>query len=111
MLNKIEASTNKHYVEEFKENGQSYQSSYSYITDIYFKPLAILNLPYIEDDGFLNKELKENLTRLGVCLFYYASCGDRFGLFYLKIYYTFSKRNKSEDNRNTSGQTKSTDPY
>jgi len=69
MLNKIEASTNKHYVEEFKENGQSYQSSYSYITDIYFKPLAILNLPYIEDDGFLNKELKENLTRLGYAYF------------------------------------------
>lgn len=69
VLNKIEASTNKHYVEEFKENGQSYQSSYSYITDIYFKPLAILNLPYIEDDGFLNKELKENLTRLGYAYF------------------------------------------
>ena len=65
VINKLESSSNKHYVEEFKEDGQSYQSSYSYITDIYFKPLAILNLPYIEDDGFLNKELKENLTRLG----------------------------------------------
>lgn len=69
ILSKLEGSSNKHYVEEFKENGQSYQSSYSYITDLYFKPLAILNLPYIEDDGFLNKELKENLTRLGYAYF------------------------------------------
>ncbi len=61
----LETSPNKHYVEEFKEDGQNYQSSYTYITDSYFKPLAILNLPYIEDDGFLNKELKEYLTRLG----------------------------------------------
>ncbi|PKA82844.1 HAMP domain-containing protein [Ulvibacter sp. MAR_2010_11] len=61
----LESAPNHHYVEEFKEDEQNYQSSYSYITDSYFKPLAILNLPYIEDDGFLNKELKENLTRLG----------------------------------------------
>lgn len=69
VINNLESSSYKHYVEEFKEDGQNYQSSYSYITDIYFKPLAILNLPYIEDDGFLNKELKENLTRLGYAYF------------------------------------------
>ena len=65
IMDALEASSNKHFVEQFKEDGQEYQSSYSFITDSYFKPLAILNLPYIEDDGFLNKELKENLTRLG----------------------------------------------
>ncbi len=28
--------------------------------------MAILNLPYIEDDGFIKKELKQNLSRLGM---------------------------------------------
>ena len=30
-----------------------------------FKNLAILNLPYLENDDFLNKELNEFLMRLG----------------------------------------------
>ena len=47
------------------ENGQTFQSSYSYITDEKFKNLAILNLPYLENDDFLNKELNEFLLRLG----------------------------------------------
>ncbi|MFC7356274.1 sensor histidine kinase [Jejudonia soesokkakensis] len=66
VMEALESSADKHYVEEFEEDGQKYQSSYSYITDSYFKPLAILNLPYIEDDDFINKELKESLTRLGI---------------------------------------------
>ena len=63
ILTHIENSPNKSYVYSFEEDGQEYQSSYSYITDASFKPLAIMNLPYIEDDGFMNKELNENLKR------------------------------------------------
>ncbi len=59
-------SRDKHFIEQFEEDGLRYQSSYSYLTDGQFKPLAILNLPYIEDDDFINKELVENLQRLGV---------------------------------------------
>jgi signal transduction histidine kinase len=66
VLKELESRSNKTYVEQFSEEGQNYQSSYSIITDQYFKPLAILNLPYIEDDGFMNKELKESLSRLGL---------------------------------------------
>jgi len=66
ILTALELSGTKNYVEEFREEGQNYRSSYTYITDQYFKPLAILNLPYIEDDGFINKELKESLSRLGL---------------------------------------------
>ncbi len=66
ILDTIENARDKHFVREFEEDGQRYQSSYTYITDKYFKPLAILNLPYIEDDGFIKKELKENLSRLGL---------------------------------------------
>ncbi len=66
VLRAIENSPNKSYVYSFEEDGQEYQSSYSYLTDASFKPLAILNLPYIEDDGFINKELRENIKRTAV---------------------------------------------
>ncbi|MFK5982049.1 MAG: ATP-binding protein [Flavobacteriaceae bacterium] len=65
-LKGLKGSRNKHFVKKFKEGDFVYQSSFSYITDSHFKPIAILNLPYFEDDEFLNKELKEYLGRLGV---------------------------------------------
>lgn len=70
VLDTLRSLADKQYVVEFEENGQQYQSSYTYITDLSFKPLAILNLPYIEDDGFINKELRESLTRLGIAYFF-----------------------------------------
>ncbi len=69
-LRELQDSPTKSYIKEFEENGQKYQSSYTYITDSYFKPLAILNLPYIEDDGFINNELTEYLYRLGIAYFF-----------------------------------------
>lgn len=64
ILQKLQHSPSKSYIVEFKENGQQFQSSYTYITDNYFKPLAILNLPYIEDDNFIADELTQFLYRL-----------------------------------------------
>jgi len=69
-LESLQNSPTKSYIKEFEEDGQKYQSSYTYITDSYFKPLAILNLPYIEDDGFITKELTDYLYRLGVAYFF-----------------------------------------
>lgn len=66
ILAQIENAPDKNYIRTFEEDGQTYQSSYSYITDASFKPLAILNLPYIEDDGFIKKELQENIKRVGI---------------------------------------------
>lgn len=66
VMDALQNSRDKRFIEKFEENGLQYQSSYTYITDSQFKPLAILNLPYIEDDDFINKELAENLKRLGV---------------------------------------------
>jgi len=63
-LAQLENSENKKYVQYYKEGGVKYQSSYTYITDTYFKPLAILNLPKIEDDGFIDMQLKDFLTIL-----------------------------------------------
>jgi two-component system nitrogen regulation sensor histidine kinase NtrY len=69
-LDELKQSAAKSFTEEFEEDGQEYRSSYTYITDSHFKPLAILNLPLIEDDGFIKKELRENLSRLGIAYFF-----------------------------------------
>jgi signal transduction histidine kinase len=65
VLNKLANTLEHRYVFKNQENGQTFQSSYSFITDEKFKNLAILNLPYLENDDFLNRELKEFLIRLG----------------------------------------------
>src|SRR5690554_292278 len=66
VMEALQNSPTRSYIKEFVENGQKYQSSYTYITDNYFKPLAILNLPYIEDDNFISDELTQYLYRLSV---------------------------------------------
>lgn len=65
ILNTLSNTLEHRYVVKNKEAGQTFQSSYTYITDEKFKNLAILNLPYLENDDFFNKELKEFLLRLG----------------------------------------------
>lgn len=65
ILNQLSNTAEHRYVIKNQENGQTFQSSYSYITDAKFKNLAILNLPYLENDDFLNRELNEFLLRLG----------------------------------------------
>jgi signal transduction histidine kinase len=69
-LDALKQSATKSFTEEFEDEGQEYRSSYTYIADSHFKPLAILNLPLIEDDGFIKKELRENLSRLGIAYFF-----------------------------------------
>ena len=90
ILNKLSESheslnelSERRYVQKRFEGNKIYQSSFTYITDHKFKPLAILNLPYIEDDNFLDEELNEFLERLsyayllmlilGVLLAYFLS--------------------------------------
>lgn len=58
ILNRLENSTDKRVVVDFKLDGQRYQSLYTYISDAYFKPIGIVNIPFIEDDGFLDANLK-----------------------------------------------------
>jgi len=56
----------EHLVQSFKREGEDYQSSYSYLRSDTFEPIAIVHLPYIADDGFMAKELNENLMRMSV---------------------------------------------
>ncbi|PIB28611.1 sensor histidine kinase [Maribacter sp. 4G9] len=65
ILNQLETSVDKRYVERNKAAGDQYQASYTYIADRHFKPIGILNLPYFEDNSFNDKELNEFLARLG----------------------------------------------
>ncbi|MFK5973057.1 MAG: ATP-binding protein [Flavobacteriaceae bacterium] len=65
VLNNLETSVNKRYVEENSVAGDKYKASYTYINDNKYKPIGILNLPYFEDNSFSDMELREILIRLG----------------------------------------------
>ena len=64
ILEAIDRSPDKRYVEKHFDKDNEYQSSYSYVYDKKFKPIAILNLPYLADSTFYKKELKEFLSNL-----------------------------------------------
>ena len=60
----VQSSIEKRYVDIKNNNGKKNRSSYSLIKDDKFKPLGILNLPYVEDNGHYQKELQNFLVRL-----------------------------------------------
>lgn len=64
ILEKLSTSSVKRVLRHTTKNGKKFQSSYTYITDNKFKPLAILNLPYLEDDYFITRDLRNFLMRL-----------------------------------------------
>ena len=65
ILNTLTNTLEHRYVEKRLQDGETYRYSYSYIKDLKEKPLAIVKLPYLENDNFLSKELNEFLERLG----------------------------------------------
>ena len=69
IINLIDQSPDKRYVIKHESKNGEYQSSYSYIYDRRFKPIAILNLPYLADSTFYKKELWEFLKNLGTIYF------------------------------------------
>ena len=64
VLGLIQSSIDKRYVDVKTIDGKKYRASFSQIKDLKFKPLGILNLPYIQDDGFYERELRNFLIRL-----------------------------------------------
>ena len=64
ILKLVQSSVEKRYVNIKNINGVKNRSAYSQIKDEKFKPLGILNIPYVEDDGFYEEELKQFLLRL-----------------------------------------------
>ncbi len=65
----LQGTIDKKYVEFTKIGGLPYRSSYSYIKDNKFKPLAILNLPYEEDTEFYDNEINNFLIRFSQVYF------------------------------------------
>ena len=63
ILKVLRSTAEKRYVDLKVMDGKRFRSSYSYIKDTKFKPLGILNLPYIEDDGYYEKETNNFLIR------------------------------------------------
>lgn len=64
ILKMLMSSIEKRYVDVVTIEDKKYRSSYSVIKDLKFKPLGVLNLPYIEDDGFYDRELRNFLLKL-----------------------------------------------
>lgn len=64
VLNALSNTAVHRFVDKLKENGETFQSSFTYITDNKSKVIAILNIPYLENDDFLSKELNEFLERI-----------------------------------------------
>lgn len=60
----VQSSIEKRYVDIKNIDGKKKRSSYSLIKDDKFKPLGILNLPYVEDDSYYQTELQNFLIRL-----------------------------------------------
>ena len=65
VLNSVFNKADHRHVEEPTENGETFQSSYTFLTNKSSKPIAILNLPYLENNEFLSMELEEFLKRIG----------------------------------------------
>lgn len=65
ILKLVRSSIEKRFVDIKTFDGVKNRSSYSLIKDEKFKPLGVLNLPYVEDDGYYDNELNTFLIRLG----------------------------------------------
>ncbi|WP_083191685.1 sensor histidine kinase [Formosa haliotis] len=104
ILNTLANTAQHTYVEQRSENNKLYQSSYSYITDQKFKPLAILNLPYLEDDDFLAKELDEFLERISYAYLFMLILASAIA-FFLANYITKSIKTISDKINSTSLET------
>jgi nitrogen fixation/metabolism regulation signal transduction histidine kinase len=66
----VQSSIEKRYVDIKSVDGIKNRSSFSQIKDDKFKPLGILNLPYVEDDSFYENEIQEFLIRLSQVYFF-----------------------------------------
>ncbi|MFD1293145.1 sensor histidine kinase [Lutibacter holmesii] len=64
ILNEIYSNYQHRSVNTKTIEGNSFQSSYTYITDNKFMPIGILNLQYVQDNTAQDKDLEEFLMRM-----------------------------------------------
>lgn len=101
ILKLVQSSIEKRYVDIKNIDGIKNRSSYSQIKDEKFKPLGVLNLPYVEDDGFYDKELQNFLIRLGQVYSFMLLIAFALAYF-LSTYITQSLKTISDKLRETS---------
>ncbi len=65
IIDTLSSMYERRYLVKSERNDKKFLTSYTYILDSRAKPLAILNLPYLEDDDLITRELLEFLRRLG----------------------------------------------
>ncbi len=64
VISEVNDAPNKRFVVNYNKEGEHYKSLYTVITDAKFKPLAILNLPYLQNDKLLERDIKSFLNNL-----------------------------------------------
>lgn len=60
----VQSSIDKRYVDIKTIDGQKHRSSFTQIKDERFKPIGILNIPYVENDSYYQNEISNFLIRL-----------------------------------------------
>ena len=53
-------------VQKYAEDGNKFKSSFSYLIGTYQQPIGIIGVPYLQDNTFQDKELREFLERLAI---------------------------------------------
>jgi len=100
ILNQLLNTAEHRFEKKEVKSQENFRSSYQYIYDQKFKPLAIINLPYLENDDFLAKELNEFLTRLSYTTLLILAIAVMFA-FFLSKYITKSLKKISDKMRTT----------
>jgi nitrogen fixation/metabolism regulation signal transduction histidine kinase len=66
VISKLVQNSNHRILKTSKEDGISFQSSYSYINDPKFKRIGILEVQFTQDNSEIESELREFITRLSL---------------------------------------------
>ena len=64
VISEMNSSPDKRFLVTYEREGETFQSSYSYLTDGKFKPLAILNLPYLQNNDLVQKDIRAFIKNL-----------------------------------------------
>jgi len=90
ILNKISENPNHRLVlPKTSPDGKKFKSSYTFLHDSNFEPIAIIGVPYLQDNTFQDEELKEFLTRLSLVYLLILGIGIAIA-FFLSKYITKS---------------------
>jgi len=101
IIDKISESADHRLVlPKTSESGNKFKSSFTYLLNVYSKPIGIIGVPYLQDNTFQDEELKEFLKRLSLVYLLILLIAVTIAYF-LSKYITKSLENVSEKIRQT----------